>query len=82
MTTTPRRKNGISIPFLAELRTENLLIQRELAAKAGVTQKTIVRAEAGERIAFQTVRQIAAALDMEPKQLIAFRPHPGTQDDE
>lgn len=81
MTTTKRRQYGLSIPFLAELRLGNLLTQRELAEKAGVQQKTIVRAEAGEHASLKTIKQIAAALDMEPKQLLAFKPHPGTRDE-
>jgi len=50
------------------------LTQRELAAKAGLTQATIARLESGRQAARPTTaRRLAEALYVEPRELIADR---------
>jgi transcriptional regulator with XRE-family HTH domain len=51
---------------LREYRERALLSQRDLAARADVAVGSIIRAEKGEPIRFQTARKIAAALGCEP----------------
>jgi transcriptional regulator with XRE-family HTH domain len=56
---------------LKEWRLRRLLTQEELAQKAGTTEATISRLEAGLHEArISTVRKLAAALDVEPAELI------------
>jgi transcriptional regulator with XRE-family HTH domain len=67
----------VDLPGLRRARLDRLLTQRELAAKAGLTQATVQRIETGATKArISTVRKLAAALGVEPRQLIA------SQDDE
>lgn len=55
---------------LREIRLEHVLTQDELAAKAGVSNKTIVELEAGRTQPHQqTIRKLAAALEMSPRDL-------------
>ncbi len=57
---------------LKELREQRLLSQRELAAKSGVSQTTIVNIETGKiRPHPSTLRKLADALGVEPAQLAA-----------
>ncbi len=45
--------------------------QRDLAQAAGVSRATIVKAERGHEIGrFVTVRKLAAALGVDPKELV------------
>ena len=56
---------------LKELREARFITQRELAARAGVTQATIVRLEQGRHWpTFTTIRKLAAALGVEPAELV------------
>ena len=55
---------------LKELREARFLTQRELAAKAKVGEVTIVRLEKGaQQPTFQTIKRLAAALEVEPSEL-------------
>ena len=56
---------------LKSLREEQVLSQRELARMAGVAQGTVWRLESGFREAHpQTIRKIAKALGVKPKELV------------
>jgi len=57
---------------LREVRQAKVLTQRELAARSGVTQKTIADVE-GKRVSPHpsTIRKLAAALGIEPEALAA-----------
>ena len=58
---------------LRELRSRRLLSIRDLADQAGVAPGTIVRIEAGEPLPrFVTMRKIAAALGVEPREIEEF----------
>ncbi len=55
---------------LKALRIENALTQRELAAKAGVTEATVARLERNEREPhMSTARKLAQALGVHPRVL-------------
>ena len=58
------------LTHLRRLRGERAMSQRDLAKKAGVTQATIVHAEAGALTRHVTVRKLAAALDVDPSKLM------------
>ena len=65
---------------LRELREDRLLSQRELARRAGVSNKTIVDIEAGRiRPHPATLRKLAEALGVEPPALSEYlrRERPG-----
>ena len=56
---------------LRELREERFLSHRELAQKAGVSPTTVLNIENSERdTQRRTVRKLAAALGVEPKELL------------
>lgn len=56
---------------LRELREEQALSQRELSARCGVSPDTIGQIERGDRRAqHKTVRTLAAALGVEPSELM------------
>ena len=56
---------------LKELREGQFLTQRKLAQRAGLTHATIVRLEQGSQTpTFQTIRKLAAALEIEPRELV------------
>ncbi len=56
---------------LQRLREERVLSQRELARLAGLTHQTVWRFENGWTNAHpQTIRKIAEALGVEPKELV------------
>jgi transcriptional regulator with XRE-family HTH domain len=56
---------------LRRLRNLRYLSQRELAAKSGVSKPTVLRIERGGYLPHQrTIRALAAALDVEPAELI------------
>jgi transcriptional regulator with XRE-family HTH domain len=59
------------LPGLRRARESRLLTQRELAAKAGIAQATVVRLENQQQPAqFRTVRKLAEALGVEPRELM------------
>ena len=53
-----------------ELRQENVLTLRELAAKSGVSKDTINRIEHGHGAYPSTIRKLARALGVEPRELV------------
>jgi transcriptional regulator with XRE-family HTH domain len=56
---------------LKRLREDQVLSQRELARKAGLTQMTVWRLENGfEHAHPQTIRKIADVLGVEPRELL------------
>ena len=60
------------LPRLKHIReTQRALTQGELAKKAGVARTTIVRIEAGEDATVRTLRKLAQALAVEPRELTA-----------
>jgi transcriptional regulator with XRE-family HTH domain len=65
---------------LRELRDSAFLTQRELAERAGLTQASVARLETGKhRARPTTARRLAAALGVEPKELVAPRPRGETE---
>ncbi len=62
------------MPTLRELRLARALSQRDLAAEAGVTQKTVLNLELGRKEPLlQTIRKLSAALGVEPAEVDEFR---------
>lgn len=56
---------------LKKMRKDRVLSQRELARTAGVTHATVWRLENGFDLARpSTVRKLAAALEVEPRELV------------
>ena len=56
---------------LREIRESQFLTQKELAQRSGVSRITIARLEgAGEDARFSTVKKLAAALGVEPRELV------------
>ncbi len=56
---------------LREIRERQFLTQKELADRSGVSRVTIARLEgAGEDARFSTVKKLAAALGVEPQELV------------
>jgi transcriptional regulator with XRE-family HTH domain len=65
----------VDVPNLRELRRWAFLSQRDLAARAGLTQATVARLEAGKhRARPTTIRRLAAALGVEPHALVGRPP--------
>lgn len=63
---------------LRTLREEKVLSQRELARLAGITHTTLWRLENGHREARpKTIRKLAKALEVEPKELLTQGEHDG-----
>jgi transcriptional regulator with XRE-family HTH domain len=61
----------VNVERLKELRRERVLSLRELEQKSGVSYNTIWRLEDGRQGAHpRTVRKLAQALGVEPKELI------------
>ena len=58
------------LPRLKRERVAAGLSQRDLAERAGVTQTTIVKAEQGTIVRPSTVRKLARALGVQPRDLI------------
>jgi HTH-type transcriptional regulator, competence development regulator len=64
----------VDVHKLKRLREDQVLSQRELALKAGLAQGTVWRLESGFPEAHpQTIRKLAEALDIEPKELVVKR---------
>ena len=60
------------MPGLRRARERALLTQAELAERAGIQRATVNRIETGATAArFTTVRKLAAALDIDPTELMA-----------
>jgi transcriptional regulator with XRE-family HTH domain len=59
---------------LHRLRLEAALSQRDLAKLAGVSPATVVKAEKGEAIYPSTVRKLAGALGVHPRELLGAGP--------
>ncbi len=55
---------------LAEIRRTRGMSQREVAEAAGVATLTVLRAENGRGLTLGTVAKIAAALEVEPRDLM------------
>jgi transcriptional regulator with XRE-family HTH domain len=56
---------------LREIRTRRLLIQEELAEKAGVSAATVVNVERNNQEPhFRTIRKLARALNVDPTELL------------
>ena len=65
------------LPRLAEWRRRRALAQRDLAAASGVGASTVNRIEKGHQAARpSTVRRLAAALGVDPAELMAAAPDP------
>jgi transcriptional regulator with XRE-family HTH domain len=61
----------VDVTKLKALREERVLSQRDLASMAGLTQMTVWRIENGYRDARPgTIRKLAQALGVEPKELV------------
>ena len=59
---------------LRAMRLARALSQRDLAERAGVTQKTVLELELGrQEPQLRTIRRIAAALGVEPVEVDEFR---------
>jgi transcriptional regulator with XRE-family HTH domain len=58
---------------LREWRAEQLESSKTLAAKAGVSNKTIIEIENGRNLpTFRTMRRLSEALDVEPAEVTEF----------
>ena len=67
----------IDVQRLRELREERALSHRELAALAGVGHNTIYRIENGQsEVIPRTVRRLAGALGVEPKEIMRRKTTP------
>jgi transcriptional regulator with XRE-family HTH domain len=60
---------AVLVPGLRAIRLERALTQEELAQRARVGRKTVMRAEAGQEIRISSVRRLAAALRVSPARL-------------
>ena len=62
------------MPALREVRVRRLLSMRQLAKVAGVAPTTVYLIESGQRRPhFETMRKLAAALEVEPGEVDEFR---------
>lgn len=75
-----QRTLGVEILHLRAWRVRKLVKQGDLAKAAGVSRFTMQRAERGERISFDNVRKLAAALGITPDQLRYQAPREGLED--
>ena len=64
------RPTSVVLPGLRHWRIQRALLQRELAERAGVDPRHVQRLEAGGRAGLDTVRRLAAALDVAPALLM------------
>lgn len=65
-----RISRGVLVPHLKRLRLQQALTQADLAKAARVSRHTISRGEAGEDIRVTSVRRLARALRVEPRELL------------
>lgn len=63
------RLDTVKVPALRFYRSGKLMTQIELAAAAGISEMTVVRAERGESCTFTVVKKMARALEVDPTQL-------------
>jgi transcriptional regulator with XRE-family HTH domain len=61
--------DGVLVPGLRAVRHARALSQEDLAARAGVGRKTVMRGEGGKEIRLSSVRRLAAALGVTPRRL-------------
>ena len=60
------------MPTLKQHRLRKVWTIRDLAAEAGVSQQSIVKAEAGKMIRLGTMKKMARALDVDPWEVAEF----------
>ena len=65
-----RKAQGKPLPALMVLRERRSLSQGELAAQANVGRATVARIENGAPARWTTIRALAAALGVEPRDLM------------
>jgi transcriptional regulator with XRE-family HTH domain len=68
---TRRLEGVLTLPRLRQVRDRRLLTIRALAERAQVSKTTVVRIEQGCTVRPETVLKLAAALDVEPADLMA-----------
>ena len=66
------------LPGLRPARHRRLVSQAELAKQAGLTIATVSRIEHGQPARLSTIRRLAAALQVEPDDLL-HEPEPGKE---
>ena len=62
---------SVKAPRLGAVRESAFLSQRDLAKAAGVSRNTVARMERGEGAQYGTIRKLALALQVEPRELLA-----------
>ena len=65
------------LPRLRSVRERKVMTMRELSQASGVSTNTLVRLERGEDARISTVRRLAAALAVEPIELMSLEPEQG-----
>ncbi len=64
------RLKGRPLPRLLELRESRFLTQEELATMTGLERSTIARIELGGSARFSSIKALAKALQVEPRELL------------
>ena len=57
-------------PALRYWRTRRALLQRDLADRAGVSLRSVIRGESNEPLRLNVIRRLAEALNVRPDQLM------------
>jgi transcriptional regulator with XRE-family HTH domain len=70
---TPHRRFEVDVDKLIELRINEGLSQRELAARAGVTNTSVWKLEHGGNVRPATLKKIADVLGIKPMDLMKER---------
>ena len=70
----------VEVPQLKYWRQQRALTMRELADKAGVSHMTVFRIEHGKPAGLRTLRKLAEALGVQPRDLMAPGPDQGQQE--
>jgi transcriptional regulator with XRE-family HTH domain len=65
----PRVSSDVKVPRLREHRLDRAFSQEELARMAGLSRESIIKLEGGRDAWPQTVRKLAKALRVKPKDL-------------
>jgi transcriptional regulator with XRE-family HTH domain len=68
----------LTLPYLRAWRMQQVLSQRELAKRAGVTPGTVIRLERGEKANYLTIHKLAKGLGIAVQQVL--REDPEAQD--